>query len=97
EFVSRLQRRPKAGFFRFIEKTHFAAAVDTRLIHATNGIVGELASLHCPTQDTREREEIAQNGGRTSSFPKASCLPALDPLDGDRRERLRIPGSKMPL
>jgi hypothetical protein len=47
EFVSLLQRRPKSRFFGLVQKTNLAATIDTRLIHAANGVFRELACLHC--------------------------------------------------
>jgi len=55
-------------FFDFVEEANLAAAVDSRLIDASNRIVGELAGLDGTTQDTREREEITQDGRWTSTF-----------------------------
>jgi len=95
--VSLEERRAKLSFFNFVQEANVASAVDSRLVHPSHRIVGELASFDRTTQDAREREQVAQDSGWTSTFAQAPCLPRLDPLHRNRGQRFRIPGPKVPM
>jgi len=53
----------------------------------------------CPRRSIRglSTRRMGFSGSSPAPLAQAPCFPGLDVLNGDGRERLRIPGSKMPM